>query len=66
MNLSLYKNLKTPSIIIILLILFVPDDIFILSSILDFKTPNVIRYKWLDTSFSFIFIPFIFLILKKK
>ena len=66
MNLSLYKNLKTPSIIIILLILFVPDDIFIFSSILDFKTPNVISYIWLDTSFSFIFIPFIFFIFKKK
>ena len=61
-----FKILRIPSVMIILIILNVPDDVFSITSFLDFKTPGNIYYKWLDSSASFLFIPFIFLIIKKK
>lgn len=60
------KILRIPSIVIVLLILFVPDDIFSVTSFVDFKTPINIYYKWLDGSASYIFIPFVFFLFKKK
>lgn len=48
-------------LLLILLILILPDDIFHLTSAYTFQTPDYINYKWLNVSISYIFLPFVIL-----
>lgn len=55
--------LRSGGISIVLLLLFVPDDVFNFTSIAHFSTPENITYKWLDSSASLLFIPLFILVL---